>query len=101
MRKTGLILAVVAASLPLAACGNAKTSLDERVEKSFRKEFVDNCVTSAVKTGAVASVATKLCSCTADKIQARYKGGDLLKVGEGEMFAAADLCMKDHAKAAQ
>lgn len=99
MRSTMIIL--LALPLALTACGEAKKSFDEGVEKSFHKEFVDSCVTSAVKTGAPPAAASKLCGCTADKLKQKYSGSELLSVSEAEMQVAAQACLKEYGAAPQ
>ena len=99
MRPT--IFALLVLPLALTACGEAKKSFDEGVEKSFRKEFVDSCTTSAVKTGAPPAMAVKLCGCTADKLQQKYSGSELLSVSEDEMKLAGTACLKENGLAAQ
>lgn len=99
MRPT--ILMLLALPLALTACGEAKKSFDEGVEKSFHKEFVDSCTTSAVKMGAPSAAAVKLCGCTAEKLQQKYSGSELLSVSEAEMQVAANACMQEQGPAAQ
>ena len=90
------ILMIGAAALSLAACGQAKDSFDEGIEKGFDKEFASSCTTAAVKSGAAPAVASKLCNCTADKMKAKYKGAELMRVSQQEQMALAKECMAEN-----
>lgn len=95
MRAT--LAALIFLSLSLTACGEAKKGFDKGVEESFVQKFVDSCTTSAVKAGGPPAIASKLCSCTADKLADKYEGSALLSVSQEEMMAAAKQCMLEQA----
>ncbi len=83
--------------LSLAACGEVKKGFDKGVEENFVREFVNGCTTSAVKAGSPPAIASKMCSCTADKLAEKYEGSALLGVSQDEMLAAGKQCLLEQA----
>ncbi len=90
------LLIISVAALSLGACGQAKESFDEGLEKGFDKEFASSCTTAAVKSGAAPALASKLCSCTAAKMKEKYKGSELLTVPQEKQLELAKQCMDEN-----
>lgn len=94
-------LLIAAFALSLAACGQNgqsekdKDAFNKGVEQGFDESFTKSCVSGAVKAGAPAPIASKLCTCTAGKIKAKYKGAQLLSITEDQQMALANECLKE------
>jgi hypothetical protein len=86
-------LSLVLLALGLTACGQAKDSFDEGVQRQFSTSFVSNCSRSAQAAGIAADKATRVCQCTVDKLLAEYEPSELMGMspeqGMGQMRECA------------
>lgn len=89
-------MVTAAAALALAGCGGAKKDFDENFDKSFHESFFKSCVDSAVKAGAQQAAATRLCSCTSDKIKAKFSTKQKMSLKNEQILPLAEACRAEH-----
>ena len=70
MRIRGISL--LALSALVAGCGDTKKAFDESFDKSFHEKLISSCTSSAMRSGVPQETATKVCTCTSDKVKERF-----------------------------
>lgn len=94
MRTVSVI--TIGLALILAGCGDAKQSsdpgFDKRFNDNFTTKFVESCVTSASKGGVANDLASKLCTCVAGKVNARFSIREKMTLKAEQLKPFANEC---------
>ena len=94
MRKgTGIALALCGL---VAGCGQAKQSFDDSFNKNFHEKFVSSCVSSAIKSGAPQDMASKLCTCTSDKVKERFSVREKMAMKDAQILPIVEECRAEN-----
>lgn len=86
----GKLIVAVAGGLLAAGCGEAA---EKAAGEAFDKSFTESCVASATSPGVPAEMATELCSCALDGINAKYSGTEKLTVPQEELQPILEQCI--------
>ncbi len=77
--------------------GGATGATNQGLAKSYRDNFVAQCVSRAQATTPLKVDFTPICGCSADKLLASHSPTELMKgVAPAEAQAAAAACAKEH-----
>jgi hypothetical protein len=87
MRKL-FVLCVAALA---TGCGQAS---DETINQEFDTNFRASCVSSAVRSGAPEALATQVCDCTLEGINAKFSASEKLTMSPQQAQPMMAACME-------
>lgn len=87
--KTLPAVVAAAAAIMLSGCD----AFSDGYNSGFKDQFQKNCVKAAVDGGAPEGLASEMCACTLDKLEAELGEGEIFTPSEQEQLKAAQACM--------
>ena len=91
-----IVAAALAAAFLTASCGDGKKKFDDSFNKGFHEKFIASCVDSATKSGAPQDLATKLCTCTSDKVAERFSVRQKMTLKDDQLLPIVQECRAEY-----